>query len=236
LGLNIDRDHLEEDDYARFSQRLREDMRALAELLSRERFGVGAPSLGAELEMSMVGATCHPRPINERVLADTCDPRFMVELNRFNLECNTLPVALARTPFSSRQATRRVSDAPARHRQHAPASQERTAMPRPCELARSVTAPGLSTGVPSADVLVAGKGGTPGRTLLRAGEDDGLGLDHPSHLEVRDRCSRCQCGSSFRLQNPTLVRLILGAVAYLLLFGEPPGADPNAMVVWELWG
>jgi len=101
LGLNIDRDHFEEDDYARFSQRLREDLRALAELLSRERFGVGAPSLGAELEMSMVGATCRPRPINERVLADTCDPRFTVELNRFNLECNTLPVALARTPFSS---------------------------------------------------------------------------------------------------------------------------------------
>jgi hypothetical protein len=101
LGLNIDRDHFEEDDYARFSQRLREDMRALAELLSRERFGVGAPSLGAELEMSMVGATCRPRPINERVLADTRDPRFTVELNRFNLECNTLPVALAGTPFSS---------------------------------------------------------------------------------------------------------------------------------------
>ena len=101
MGLNIDRDHFEEDDYARFSQRLREDLRALAELLSRERFGVGAPSLGAELEMSMVGANCRPRPINERVLADTCDPRFTVELNRFNLECNTLPVALARTPFSS---------------------------------------------------------------------------------------------------------------------------------------
>ena len=101
MGLNIDRDHFEEDDYTRFSQRLREDVRALAELLSRERFGVGAPSLGAELEMSMVGATCRPRPINERVLADTSDPRFTVELNRFNLECNTLPIALARTPFSS---------------------------------------------------------------------------------------------------------------------------------------
>jgi hypothetical protein len=101
LGLSIDRDHFEEDDYARFSQRLREGMRALAELLSRERFGVGAPSLGAELEMSMVGANCGPRPVNERVLAETRDPRFTVELNRFNLECNTLPVALARAPFSS---------------------------------------------------------------------------------------------------------------------------------------
>jgi gamma-glutamyl:cysteine ligase YbdK (ATP-grasp superfamily) len=101
LGLNIDRDHFEEDDYVRFSERLREDVRALAELLSRERFGIGAPSLGAELEMSMVGATCGPRAINERVLAGTCDPRFTVELNRFNLECNTLPVALAGKPFSS---------------------------------------------------------------------------------------------------------------------------------------
>jgi len=101
LGLDIDRDHFEEDDYARFSRRLREDVGALAELLSRERFGVGAPSLGAELEMSMVGATCRPRPINERVLTDTGDPRFTVELNRFNLECNTLPTALAGTPFSS---------------------------------------------------------------------------------------------------------------------------------------
>jgi hypothetical protein len=70
LGLNIDRDHFEEDDYARFSQRLREDIRALAELFSRECFGIGAPSLGAEIEMSMVGATCGPRAINEREAAD----------------------------------------------------------------------------------------------------------------------------------------------------------------------
>ncbi len=99
MGLNIDRDHFEENEFARFSARLREDLQTLSELLGREEFGGGAPSLGAELEMSLVGAACCPMPINERLLAETQDPRFTVELNRFNLECNSLLTALSGTPF-----------------------------------------------------------------------------------------------------------------------------------------
>jgi gamma-glutamyl:cysteine ligase YbdK (ATP-grasp superfamily) len=101
VGLSVDRDHFGEDEYARFAVRLREDLHALGELLAREGFGIGAPSLGAELEMSMVSGTCSPTPINEEVLAETRDPRFTVELNRFNLECNTLPVSFRGAAFSS---------------------------------------------------------------------------------------------------------------------------------------
>lgn len=101
LGLSIEKDQFAQDEYARFSVRLREDLCALAELLARRDFGLGEPSLGAELEMSMVGEACQPMPNNERVLAETQDPRFTVELNRYNLECNTLPIALAGAPFSS---------------------------------------------------------------------------------------------------------------------------------------
>ena len=50
----------------------------------------------------------------------------------------------------------------------------------------------------------AGRAGIPGWTRSRAGENNWLRLDHPSHLDVRDRCSRSQCGSSFRPQKPTL--------------------------------
>ena len=101
MGLPIDRAEFREEEYGRFAERLRENLAALKELLARERFGEGPPSLGAELEMSMVSPALGPLPINQKVLADTADPRFTVELNRYNLECNTLPTALAGAPFSS---------------------------------------------------------------------------------------------------------------------------------------
>ncbi len=101
MGLPIERAEFREEEYARFAERLRENLAALKELLTRERFGDGSPSLGAELEMSMVSPELGPLPINQKVLADTADPRFTVELNRYNLECNTLPTALEGAPFSS---------------------------------------------------------------------------------------------------------------------------------------
>jgi gamma-glutamyl:cysteine ligase YbdK (ATP-grasp superfamily) len=101
VGLPIERAEFREDEYVGFAERLRQDLRAFEQLLARDRFGRGAPSLGAELEMSMVSPELRPLPINQKVLADTADPRFTVELNRYNLECNTLPTPLAGAPFSS---------------------------------------------------------------------------------------------------------------------------------------
>lgn len=101
MGLEIDRDRFEEAEFARFSQRLEHSLVALGELLARPGFGVGPPSLGAELELFLVDAAGRPLPANREVLAGTLDPRLTVELDRFNLECNLRHAPLAGRPFGS---------------------------------------------------------------------------------------------------------------------------------------
>ncbi len=101
MGLEISREHFEESEFAEFAERLRQNLSALSELLSKDGFGVGPRSLGAELEMSLVGERGQPLGVNQDVLGTLADPRFTVELNRFNLECNSEPVPLAGRPFSA---------------------------------------------------------------------------------------------------------------------------------------
>jgi gamma-glutamyl:cysteine ligase YbdK (ATP-grasp superfamily) len=99
MGVEIDRDQFDEDDYRRFAARLAETLEALASLITRPDFGVGPPSIGAELELSLVDRAGRPMPINRAVLAETVDPRITLELARFNLEINTPPCALSMQPF-----------------------------------------------------------------------------------------------------------------------------------------
>lgn len=99
MGLSIDRESFESEDFGRFAERLADNLAALRALLARPGFGVGAASLGAELEVSLVDARGRALPVNREVLSETSDPRFTEELNRFNLECNLLPTAMSGRPF-----------------------------------------------------------------------------------------------------------------------------------------
>jgi hypothetical protein len=101
MGLAIDREHFDEADHRRFAARLQDGLAALAALLARPGFGEGPVTIGAEVELSLVGADSRPLPANEAVLADCADPRLTVELDRFNLECNSRPVPLAGRPFTA---------------------------------------------------------------------------------------------------------------------------------------
>ena len=101
MGLAIEREDFSADDYTRFDERLRRSLRALEELLERPDFGVGAASLGAELELALVGPDSRPLPLNIEVLSETLDPRVTFELNRFNLECNLRHTRLAGQPFAT---------------------------------------------------------------------------------------------------------------------------------------
>jgi hypothetical protein len=101
MGLDIERDEFSEEEFERFSARLREDLDALEELLGRPGFGAGPNSLGAELEVFLVDDAARPLPLNRSVLARAVDPRVALELDRFNLELNTLPVPLAGRSFSA---------------------------------------------------------------------------------------------------------------------------------------
>ena len=103
MGSDIDREHFDDADYARFAARLRASVQALQAVLARPRFGAGPPSIGAELELFLVDARGRSLPLNRAVLARTFDPRLTVEVNRFNLECNTHPVPLAGRPFAALQ-------------------------------------------------------------------------------------------------------------------------------------
>ncbi len=100
MGLAIERDRFGDDEYERFQVRLQEGLRALRALLERPGFGAGPLSLGAELEVALVGDDGRPRHVNVEVLRETLDPRMTVELDRFNLESTLDPTPLAGRPFA----------------------------------------------------------------------------------------------------------------------------------------
>src|ERR1044071_179108 len=64
MGLEIDRDHFDEEHFQRFSERLQQNLAALAEVLARPGFGAGPASIGAELELSLVDGAGRPLPYN----------------------------------------------------------------------------------------------------------------------------------------------------------------------------
>ncbi|MEO0811412.1 MAG: glutamate--cysteine ligase, partial [Myxococcota bacterium] len=78
-------------DSGQFRLKLDESVQALRELLAREGFGQGEPSIGAELEMCIVGPEGAAKGLNEELRQAVGDPRVTLEVNRFNLELNTTP-------------------------------------------------------------------------------------------------------------------------------------------------
>jgi hypothetical protein len=100
MGLEIEREHFDESDYERFSERLRRSLAALDAALNRPGFGVGPQTIGAELELHLVDDSDRPAPVNRGVLAAALDDRVTLEIDRFNIELNMPPVALAGRPFT----------------------------------------------------------------------------------------------------------------------------------------
>ena len=101
MGLPIERSDFSEEEYDHAEIRLRENLAALKRLLERPGFGVGAPSLGAELEMCIVGADGEALPVNKEVMAASGDPNLQLELDRFNLEYNLSAVMAEGQPFAA---------------------------------------------------------------------------------------------------------------------------------------
>lgn len=104
MGLEIDRDVFSEAEFASFAERLAQSLDALDQVLRRPGFGVGPQTIGAELELCLVDDRGHALPYNRAVLDSVRHPRVTLETDRFNLECNTVPVALAGRPFSALRA------------------------------------------------------------------------------------------------------------------------------------
>src|SRR6266536_235122 len=101
MGIEIDRERFSDEDYRRFARRLEESLDALGQMLARPGFGVGEPTIGAELELFLVDGRGRPLPENTAIRGLVDDPRLTLELDRFNLEVNPSPSCLAGRPFSA---------------------------------------------------------------------------------------------------------------------------------------
>ena len=101
MGLTIDRERFDPQDYRRFERRLDDCLTALERLLERPGFGTGPATVGAELELFLVDGQGRPLPRNQEVRAETADPRVVLEIDRFNLELNLTPAPLAGRPFAA---------------------------------------------------------------------------------------------------------------------------------------
>ncbi len=104
MGFEIERECFDEADYEHFSEKLRRSLAALEHMLRRPRFGVGPTTIGAELELHLVGEDGRPAPVNRAVIAAALDERVTLEINRYNLEINSPPFALAGRPFEKMAA------------------------------------------------------------------------------------------------------------------------------------
>lgn len=103
MGLAIQGGTFSEADYQRFSERLHENLAVLKQVLADPQFGGEQRSYGAELELYIVDGQGRVSPCNTQIQAHHDDPLLTLELNRFNLEYNLLPVADSATPFSQLQ-------------------------------------------------------------------------------------------------------------------------------------
>ena len=100
MGLSIDRDQFGEEEYNRFEKRLTQSLTALAHVIEQPGFGEGPLTIGAELELSIINRQGQAYPINRALLHCSHDEHLQLELDRFNLEYNLSPVAMAGQPFS----------------------------------------------------------------------------------------------------------------------------------------
>ncbi|MBB5078005.1 glutamate--cysteine ligase [Nonomuraea endophytica] len=101
MGRDLDKERFSEAEYARFGERLEEQLGTLRALLDRPGFGQGPTTLGAELELFLIDEKGLPLPRNQEVRAALDDPRVVLELGRYNLEINLTPVPLAGRPFEA---------------------------------------------------------------------------------------------------------------------------------------
>ncbi|MFG6177557.1 hypothetical protein ACGTN6_09965 [Halomonas sp. THAF12] len=123
MGAVIDREAFSASDYQHFGKRLRQSLDILHELLGQPGFGVGAPSIGAELEAYIVDGRGRVALLNQALLEGLGDPQLQLELNRFNIEYNLAPLSLSGCPMHAledqlRLALRRLEEAASAYRAH----------------------------------------------------------------------------------------------------------------------
>lgn len=100
MGREVGRVAFTEEEYAQFRDRLAHCLAALEKLVARPGFGQVPSTLGAELELSLVGPDGCPVLVNTAVREGLGDDGLALEVARFNLEANLEPVPLRGRPFT----------------------------------------------------------------------------------------------------------------------------------------
>lgn len=95
MGQEIESEEFCDAQFTEYRGRVRDQLKALRELLARPGFGVGPTSIGAELEMFLVDDEGSPVRINHEVLEATADKRITLEMAQFNIESNARPMPLS---------------------------------------------------------------------------------------------------------------------------------------------
>ncbi|MFH8991496.1 glutamate--cysteine ligase [Streptomyces sp. NPDC017940] len=104
MGCDIGNVTFTEESYARFRARLADCLRTLGHVVRHPEFGTEPCTLGAELEVSLVGEDGRPASLNAAVAEALHDDLLTLEVARFNLEANLRPVLLRGRPFTAMAA------------------------------------------------------------------------------------------------------------------------------------
>lgn len=101
MGLEVAKEDFSQEEYEAYSTRLYECLEALKALLAKPRFGQVPLQIGGELENYIVDNHGNVQPLNTELIEKSGDPKYTIELNRFNLEVNYHPTALNASAFSN---------------------------------------------------------------------------------------------------------------------------------------
>jgi gamma-glutamyl:cysteine ligase YbdK (ATP-grasp superfamily) len=105
MGRDVSRDELS--DPGAFVDKLRVDGEALAEILRSYDLSVQHPTVGIEIEFSLVDDAARPTLRNVEALGAIADADFQTELGRFNLEINVAPARIAGSSLRDTEETLR---------------------------------------------------------------------------------------------------------------------------------
>ncbi|PWW65708.1 glutamate--cysteine ligase family protein [Actinokineospora spheciospongiae] len=95
MGQDVRTDGATREDHERYRRKVRLGLDALRRMLTDDAFAVAPPTMGLEIEFSLVDRDRQPAMLNRVVLEKIDDPVFTPELGQHNLELNVDPRPLA---------------------------------------------------------------------------------------------------------------------------------------------
>ncbi len=100
MGDKLDKTQFTREDRAQYRKKVKRCLEVLERMLQEDRFEKHRKLIWLEIELNLADDRCHPRMMNEEVLARIASRDFQTELGQFNIEVNVAPHKLVGTVFS----------------------------------------------------------------------------------------------------------------------------------------